>query len=207
MSSEADFPEFRSMFERIVGGGDGFSRFFPVILALAAGEDVDDEESTDLTTRRREIVIDPLNPTVVMIRSATGLDDFLTGTGKQGRSPASKSSVESMPRVVIGEDKEKGGEGGSCAICLEEWSKGDVAAEMPCEHKFHSKCVEEWLGMHATCPLCRYEMPVDEEEEGKKVGVWIGFSINGGERRNEEDGEGRRAQSDGDSNMEDETEV
>lgn len=201
MSSETDFAEFSAMFERMIQGGEGLSRFLPVIFALA-GEADEDEEPTDQTTRQSEIVIDPVNRSVVMIRSGPGLDDFLNGE-KQGRSPASKSSVEDMPRVVIGEDKEKGG---SCAICLEEWSEGDVAAEMPCKHKFHSRCVEEWLGIHATCPLCRYEMPVEEEEEGKKVGVWIGFSINGGERRNEEDG-GRRRQSSGDSNPRDETEA
>ncbi|CAH8252275.1 unnamed protein product [Arabidopsis lyrata] len=181
MSSENDFAEFSSFFERMIqGGGDGLSRFLPVIVALAAREDDDDQESSNQTT----------NPRLVMIRSGYGLDDFFSGGEKQGRSPASKSAVENMPRVVIGEDKEK--DGGSCAICLEEWSKGDVATEMPCKHKFHSKCVEEWLGMHATCPMCRYEMPVEEVEEEKKVGIWIGFSINAGERRNAEDG-GRRS--------------
>lgn len=199
MSSENDFAEFSAILER---GGDRLSRILPVILALAAGEADDDQESTNQTTRLGEIITDPLNPRVVMIRSGTGLDDFFSAGGKQGRSPASKASVENMPRVVIGEDKENGG--GSCAICLEEWSKGDVAAEMPCKHKFHSKCVEEWLGMHATCPMCRYEMPVEEVEEEKKIGIWIGFSINAGERRSEEDG-GRRRQSD--SNPRDETEA
>ncbi|KAG2297903.1 hypothetical protein Bca4012_009091 [Brassica carinata] len=134
---------------------------------------------------------------VVVIRSPVGLEDFVNGdgSGKERRSPASKSSVESMPRVVIGGDKEVGG----CPICLEEWVEGDVAAEMPCKHEFHSKCVEEWLGRHATCPLCRYEMPVEEVEEEKKVGVWIGLSVSTGGRRN---GEGA-----GDSIPRDETEA
>ncbi|ESQ35395.1 hypothetical protein EUTSA_v10009557mg [Eutrema salsugineum] len=180
MSSETDFAEFSAMFERMMEGGEGLSRFLPLILAVA-GEAGDNEESTDQPTRHMQIVIDPVNGRVVMIRLSLGAEDFVNGdfSGKQGRSPASKSSVESMPRVVIGEDKEKEG---SCAICLEEWSEGDVAAEMPCKHKFHSKCVEKWLAVHATCPLCRYEMPVEEGEGVKKVGVWIGFSVNGGER-------------------------
>ncbi|KAL0723424.1 hypothetical protein Bca4012_038023 [Brassica carinata] len=201
MSSEADFAEFSALFERMIRRGDGLSQFLPLILALA-GEAEEDGDSTDQTARHREIVIDdPVNRRVVMIRSALG--GFLNGdfSEKQGRSPASKSSVESMPRVVIGKDEERGG---SCPICLEEWSEGDVAAEMPCKHEFHSKCAEEWLGRHATCPLCRYEMPVEEVEEEKKVGVWIGFAVSAGERRNEEEG-GRR--SDGDSNTRDEAEA
>ena len=202
MSSEAeDFAEFSALFERMIRRGEGLSRFLPLILALA-GEADEDGESTDQTATHREIVIDPVNRRVVMIRSALG--EFLNGdfSEKQGRSPASKSSVESLPRVVIGKDEERRG---SCPICLEEWSEGDVAAEMPCKHRFHSKCVEEWLGRHATCPLCRYEMPVEEVEEEKKVGVWIGFSVGAGGRRNgEEDGGGR---SEGGSNTRDETEA
>ncbi|KAJ4915722.1 RING/U-box superfamily protein [Raphanus sativus] len=204
MSSEAEFAEFAALFERMIRRGEGLSRFLPLILALAAEAD-EDGEPTDQTAGHREFVIDPANRRVVMIRSALG--EFLNGddfSEKQGRSPASKSSVESMPRVVIGKEEERGGGGGgSCPVCLEEWSEGDVAAEMPCKHVFHSKCVEEWLGRHATCPLCRYEMPVEEVEGEKKVGVWIGFAVGSGERRNEGDG-GRR---DGDSNSRDGTEA
>ncbi|CAH8391625.1 unnamed protein product [Eruca vesicaria subsp. sativa] len=204
MSSETDFAEFSALFERMIRRGEGLSRFLPLILSLAVEAAAADEdgEPADQTARQRGIVIDPVNQRVVMIRSALG--DFLNGdvSGKQGKSPASKSSVESMPRVVIGKDEEKGG---SCPICLEEWLEGDVAAEMPCKHTFHSKCVEEWLGRHATCPLCRYEMPVEEVEGEKKVGVWIGFSVSDGGRRNvEEDGGRRRG---GDANPRDETEA
>ncbi|KFK43661.1 hypothetical protein AALP_AA1G156600 [Arabis alpina] len=192
MSSETDFAEFSTLFQSMIqdGIGEGLARFLPVIFDLAEEVDDDDEEeSTYVTTS--EMVTDPVSRRFVVIRSSgSGFEDLFNGE-KRGRLPASKSSVESMPRVVIGEDKENGG---SCPICLDEWSKGDVAAEMPCKHKFHSKCVEEWLGKHATCPLCRYEMPVEEkeeeeeEEEGDRVGVWIGFSISGVERRNSEDG-------------------
>ncbi|CAF2050859.1 BnaA09g45710D [Brassica napus] len=183
--TEANLLALAAVFRRRIEEGG----YLPVNFSSAGGEADEDGETTD----RRGSVIQR----VVVIRSPVGLEDFLNddGSGKQGRSPASKSSVESMPRVVIGGDKEAGG-GGGCSICLEEWSGGDVAAEMPCKHEFHSKCVEEWLGRHATCPLCRYEMPVEEVEEETKVGVWIGgLSVSTGGSR---DG--------GDSNPPDETE-
>ncbi|KAJ4889928.1 RING/U-box superfamily protein [Raphanus sativus] len=166
MSSETLFLALAAAFPRRIEEGG----LLPLNFA-SAGEADEGEESTD---RRRSVF-----ERVVVIRSPVGLEDFLNGSEKQGRSPASKSAVESLPRV--------------------EWSEGDVAAEMPCKHKFHYKCVEEWLGRHATCPLCRYEMPVEEVEEEKKVGVWIGLSVSVGGRRNEEDG--------GDSNPRDETEA
>lgn len=182
MSSETLFLALAAAFRRRIEEGG----LLPLNFA-SAGEADEGEESTD---RRRSVF-----ERVVVIRSPVGLEDFLNGSEKQGRSPASKSAVESLPRVVIGGDKEAGG----CPICLEEWSEGDVAAEMPCNHKFHYKCVEEWLGRHATCPLCRYEMPVEEVEEEKKVGVWIGLSLSTGVRRNEDIG--------GDTNPPDETEA
>uniref|UniRef100_M4EDI9 RING-type E3 ubiquitin transferase n=1 Tax=Brassica campestris TaxID=3711 RepID=M4EDI9_BRACM len=186
--TEANLLALAAVFRRRIEEGG----YLPVNFSSAGGEADEDGETTD----RRGSVIQR----VVVIRSPVGLEDFLNddGSGKQGRSPASKSSVGSMPRVVIGGDKEAGG-GGGCSICLEEWSEGDVAAEMPCKHEFHSKCVEEWLGRHATCPLCRYEMPVEEVEGEKKVGVWIGLSVSTGGRRDGEDG--------GDSNPRDETEA
>lgn len=41
-----------------------------------------------------------------------------------------------------------------CCICLDndniyEWSI------LPCGHKYHTKCVSEWLNTNQTCPICR----------------------------------------------------
>ncbi|KAF8005638.1 hypothetical protein BT93_K0042 [Corymbia citriodora subsp. variegata] len=46
--------------------------------------------------------------------------------------------------------------GGSCSICLGEYKEGEVLRLLPeCEHVFHMKCVDPWLRLHATCPVCR----------------------------------------------------
>lgn len=74
-----------------------------------------------------------------------------------GRPPASSSVVAMLPRVSVVEK-------GVCVICLEEWRKDDIVTELPCEHKYHSECVEKWLGIHATCPQCRYEIPLEDDE-------------------------------------------
>lgn len=51
-----------------------------------------------------------------------------------------------------------------CAVCLDEFELRSDAREMPCGHMFHSDCIQLWLGWQRSCPLCRYQIPIDEED-------------------------------------------
>ncbi|KAF8096485.1 hypothetical protein N665_0307s0016 [Sinapis alba] len=43
-----------------------------------------------------------------------------------------------------------------CSICLADYKKTDMIRVLPdCNHLFHDKCVDPWLMIHATCPVCR----------------------------------------------------
>ncbi|GMJ04134.1 hypothetical protein HRI_004082600 [Hibiscus trionum] len=85
-------------------------------------------------------------------------DDEADGGSKLGQPPASKASIEAMPRIKVKES------GGDCSICLEEFEVGEEAREMPCKHVFHSGCIEKWLQIHGSCPVCRFLMPVETVE-------------------------------------------
>ncbi|KAL3631171.1 E3 ubiquitin-protein ligase mpsr1 [Castilleja foliolosa] len=61
---------------------------------------------------------------------------------------------------------------------------------MPCHHRFCGGCIEKWLRAHGSCPVCRYEMPVEEDEKAgneeggeSRGGIWVGFAV--GIERNE----------------------
>lgn len=57
----------------------------------------------------------------------------------------------------------------SCSICADEFELGDDAKKLPCRHFFHDGCILPWLGMHNSCPLCRFELPtLDVDYEMKK---------------------------------------
>ncbi|VFQ71320.1 unnamed protein product [Cuscuta campestris] len=45
----------------------------------------------------------------------------------------------------------------SCAVCLEEYTEGDVITPLSssCSHKFHNGCIAKWLRRKRTCPVCR----------------------------------------------------
>ncbi|CAN0865360.1 RING-H2 finger protein ATL78 [Linum grandiflorum] len=44
-----------------------------------------------------------------------------------------------------------------CVICLSEFAAGDRVKILPkCNHGFHVKCIDKWLGDHSSCPTCRH---------------------------------------------------
>ena len=64
--------------------------------------------------------------------------------------PTSKSFMESLPTRVLRDDLDK-----ECPICLKKFEQDDELTCLPCEHEFHSACVEAWLNKAANCPMCR----------------------------------------------------
>lgn len=45
-----------------------------------------------------------------------------------------------------------------CCICLAKYADNDELRELPCIHVFHVKCVDKWLKINASCPLCKSEV-------------------------------------------------
>ncbi|KAG6404509.1 hypothetical protein SASPL_136758 [Salvia splendens] len=46
--------------------------------------------------------------------------------------------------------------GGGCAVCLGEYKESEEVRLMPeCGHVFHRSCIDLWLMIHPTCPICR----------------------------------------------------
>lgn len=50
-------------------------------------------------------------------------------------------------------------EDSECSICLEDINKRKnndfIIMILPCNHKFHLICIQEWFKMKLNCPLCR----------------------------------------------------
>lgn len=57
---------------------------------------------------------------------------------------------------------EKTDRGDTCCICLEEYASGSQLTVLPCNHKFHPKCIDPWLARRRTCPMCKRD-PVASE--------------------------------------------
>ncbi|XP_069475411.1 RING finger protein 215 [Ambystoma mexicanum] len=46
----------------------------------------------------------------------------------------------------------------NCAVCLDQFNKNQCLRVLPCLHQFHRDCVDPWLLLHYTCPLCKYNI-------------------------------------------------
>ena len=44
-----------------------------------------------------------------------------------------------------------------CVICLQEFINGDMCRELYCLHLFHESCLDPWILINQTCPVCRKE--------------------------------------------------
>lgn len=74
--------------------------------------------------------------------------------------PADPFLVEALPlkRVVPADLAQMPDEHRSCSICLEEFRAGDQQRTLPCFHRFHKACVDQWLRQDNTCPLCKHSL-------------------------------------------------
>ncbi|XWS29189.1 hypothetical protein CRYUN_Cryun24cG0007200 [Craigia yunnanensis] len=68
--------------------------------------------------------------------------------------------VEALPRVVFNSAHlSQCSTGETCAICLEDYKDGEILKVLPCQHDFHSSCVESWLTKWETfCPVCKLDI-------------------------------------------------
>lgn len=67
------------------------------------------------------------------------------------------STIESYTKVVLGESRRVPGPNHmTCPICLAEYNPKEIVKSIPeCQHCFHTECIDEWLKINGTCPVCR----------------------------------------------------
>ncbi|KAK1408846.1 hypothetical protein QVD17_40940 [Tagetes erecta] len=64
-----------------------------------------------------------------------------------------------VERALSAEDAE-------CCICLCMYDDGNELRELPCCHHFHTNCIDKWLYINATCPLCKFNILKNGNQSG-----------------------------------------
>mmetsp|Transcript_548 Transcript_548/g.881 ORF Transcript_548/g.881 Transcript_548/m.881 type:complete len:222 (-) Transcript_548:149-814(-) len=62
------------------------------------------------------------------------------------------------PERVDGDDEDDDDEEDEdrcCSVCMEPFRRGQNMRTLPCFHKFHKTCVEQWLQRSDACPVCQ----------------------------------------------------
>lgn len=57
-------------------------------------------------------------------------------------------------------------EDAECCICLCPYDDGTELRELPCRHHFHCTCIDKWLHINATCPLCKLNILKNGNQSG-----------------------------------------
>uniref|UniRef100_A0A0P4W1F1 RING-type E3 ubiquitin transferase n=1 Tax=Scylla olivacea TaxID=85551 RepID=A0A0P4W1F1_SCYOL len=79
------------------------------------------------------------------------------------RSRRHRLSSRSLKKLPIHKFK-KGDPYECCAICLEDYVDNDKLRVLPCEHAYHSKCIDPWLTKNRrVCPVCKRKVFTGDE--------------------------------------------
>ena len=101
--------------------------------------------------------------------SATALSRIPTSkwmgcAAQDGCSGASGASPATTAAAADGGNGGNGGAGGvdeehsRCAVCLEDYQKGDSVRHLPCLHSYHAACIDKWFEASVECPVCKHDV-------------------------------------------------
>lgn len=63
---------------------------------------------------------------------------------------------ESNEQLCVETDRDiEAGEEQKCAVCLREYEVDDTIRVLGCNHFYHKSCVDPWLRVKSSCPVCR----------------------------------------------------
>jgi len=77
---------------------------------------------------------------------------------------ATQSLIDSIPCETFSSDSSDS----SCAVCLSDFEGGDKLRRLPCNHSFHTGCVDKWLKQNKVCPLCVQDVEVLSQQQEEK---------------------------------------
>jgi hypothetical protein len=82
------------------------------------------------------------------------------GVESVSRFPVVKYSARGSEKETDGPNKTSD-EDKNCPICMCDFEEGDELRILPCFHKFHTNCIDQWLCNESkVCPICRATLNV-----------------------------------------------
>eukprot|EP00928_Gymnodinium_smaydae_P058339 TRINITY_DN41546_c0_g1_i1.p1 TRINITY_DN41546_c0_g1~~TRINITY_DN41546_c0_g1_i1.p1 ORF type:complete len:427 (+),score=102.38 TRINITY_DN41546_c0_g1_i1:141-1421(+) len=79
-------------------------------------------------------------------------------SGGFGPPPVDAATMERATRICTYSGPSAGEEEEECSICLVGFEEGNELRTLPCLHRFHSHCVDQWLIQSGQCPVCKHDI-------------------------------------------------
>lgn len=81
------------------------------------------------------------------------------GQAHSGGGLCQKDIEAIVPAFEYHRQKEDVAAAEQCAVCISAVRGDETVRRLPaCGHVFHASCVDGWVRVHATCPMCRAEI-------------------------------------------------
>jgi len=118
------------------------------------------ETDSQTQSHSRPLTKRQLNRLKTSIFGSENIDSSARVNGLAGESDCVEAVAQSD-----GGAHQNGDSSNMCAICLDQYCLGDKLRELPCSHRFHRNCIDEWLlSQTALCPLCKSSAQTAEDE-------------------------------------------
>jgi E3 ubiquitin-protein ligase RNF115/126 len=110
-----------------------------------------------------------LIPEQIIINDISNILNESFNSEEKKIKPTKKEFIESLEiKTIQEEDSDK-----TCSICFDNLNVGEKYICLPCndDHCFHIESCENcegikpWLVENNTCPVCRFELPLEEQEQ------------------------------------------
>ena len=89
------------------------------------------------------------DPTVSYLRDTDGDNE----DEDEDLPPFNSEEIENLEKVQV--TQEMLVRIPKCLICLEAFNKDEEVISLLCEHFYHCNCINNWLKIRPTCPMCR----------------------------------------------------
>ncbi|GFZ49583.1 hypothetical protein JCM24511_07703 [Saitozyma sp. JCM 24511] len=100
------------------------------------------------------------------------LEQLMQAAGPQGPLPASDVVIEGLPRFKVDEKALEQSQFKDCPVCKDDFEIGDEVMRIPCAHIFHVDCLQPWLKVNGSCPVCRFSLvPAEGNEPSRRSGT------------------------------------
>jgi len=67
-----------------------------------------------------------------------------------------KRALAIIPIITISKDEDEDED--HCPVCLDVYKVGEAMRILPCSHRFHKACIDQWLLDKRTCPMCKMDI-------------------------------------------------